>query len=395
MKKSEQISVLSQGTYGCILAVKDPVKNVMHENVLKIQRKEETSKNETEIGKKIMTIKNYEEYFAPVLKTENINLSKLDKDEINKCEFINNNEDANTQYESNEIKYVGEYSLKKYLLKIIADEPDFLRVFISDHIVLLEALDKLIEIGIVHYDLKENNIMIRTSDTRPIIIDFGLSIDTATSNESSFYRYYPNYAAWCIDIIILSFMANEKGSNWQELIITQDDITMLIDDYIKNNYAIINLLIPDEQTTYKTNLQNYFNAFVNKPWKDLYVELLKYRFTWDNYSLSVIYLFLFEQLSLKNYMEDFLALKKYRELLIKNLVSIPSERLLPVDIKTAILQLFKTINRKNHKNIKQKIKKEHGEQSVIQDVEKKMAMSVLVDKKHESIVYAPLPLTTQ
>ncbi|NBT41074.1 MAG: hypothetical protein EBT20_11515, partial [Alphaproteobacteria bacterium] len=35
-------------------------------------------------------------------------------------------------------------------------------------------------------------------------------------------------------------MANEKGSNWQELIITQDDITMLIDDYIKNNYAHLN-----------------------------------------------------------------------------------------------------------------------------------------------------------
>lgn len=387
MSKSDQISLISQGTYGCVFGKKDPKKNTMSENITKIQKKEETSENETQIGKKIMTIKNYDEYFAPVLKTENINIAQIDKQEIEKCDFIHNNTDANTKYESNEIKYVGEYSLKKYLSKLIVDTKDFLSIFISDHIVLLEALEKLIEIGIVHYDLKENNIMIRTADSRPIIIDFGLSIDTATSNDSSFYRYYPNYAPWCIDIVMLSFMVNEKGKDWQEVIITQADMTKIITDYFKNNYGVTDLLLPDEQTKWQMDLQTYFNAFVNKQWKDLYLELLKYRFTWDNYSLTVIYLFLFEQLDLKIYVDELPALKKYRELLIMSMTTIPSQRMLPTNMKTNIIQLFKSINRKNLKNIKHKLKTAYGQKDVIQNVEKKMAMSVLADKKHESIVY--------
>jgi len=387
MSKSEQISLISQGTYGCIFGKKDLKKNTMSETITKIQKKEETSENETQIGKKIMTIKHYEEYFAPVLKTDDINIAQLDKEEIEKCDFVHDNTDANTKYESNEIKYVGEYSLKKYLLKMIANTTDFLRIFISDHIVLLEALEKLIAIGIVHYDLKENNIMIRTEDSRPIVIDFGLSIDTATSNDSSFYRYYPNYAPWCIDIVMLSFMVNEKGKDWQEAIITQADMTQIITDYFKNNYGVTDLLLPDEQTKWKTEMQTYFNAFVNKPWKDLYVELLKYRFTWDNYSLTVVYLFLFEQLSLKSYVEELPALNKYRELLRKSMTTIPSERILPTSMKATIIQLFKSINRKNLKNMKQKLKTVYEEKDAIQNVEKNMALSILMDKKHESVVY--------
>lgn len=387
MNKSDQISLISQGTYGCVFGKKDPKKNIMAETITKIQKKEETSENETQIGKKIMMIKNYDEYFAPVLKTENINIAQIDKQEIDKCDFIHDNTDTNTKYESNEIKYVGEYSLKKYLLKLIVDTTDFLSIFISDHIILLEALEKLIAIGIVHYDLKENNIMIRTADSRPIIIDFGLSIDTTISNEKSFYRYYSNYAPWCIDIVVLSFMVNEKGKDWQEAIITQADITQLITDYFKANYGVTYLLLPDEQTKWWINLQKYFDAFVNKPWKDLYVELLKYRFTWDNYSLTVIYLFLFEELNLKIYTDEIPALKKYGELLRNSMMTIPSERILPTNMKNNIIQLFKSINRKNLKVIKHKLKTEYGQKDKIQVVEKKMAMSVLIDRKHESIVY--------
>jgi serine/threonine protein kinase len=389
MSKAEQIKIVSlgSGTYGCVTGKKDIVKNTIVENVTKIQKKEETSANETQIGKKIMAIRSYDEYFAPVLKTENINISQLNKEQIDNCEFIHNDKDGNTKYESNEIKYVGEFSLKKYLSKIITSSQEFLRILLSDHIVLLEAIEKLIDAGIVHYDLKENNVMMRTKDGRPIIIDFGLSIDTATSNEKSFYRYYPNYAPWCIDIVMLSFMVNEKGTDWQEQIITKEDITKVVNEYFKENYGVTDLLLPDEVMQWKSETQQYFNLFINRPWKDLYVELLKYRFTWDNYSLTVIYLFLFDQLSLNSYIEELPELKKYKELLKQSMMTIPSNRPLPTNMKTSINTLFKSINRKVLKNARQKIKVDYGQKEVIQDAEKKMAMSVLVDQKHEGVVY--------
>jgi serine/threonine protein kinase len=389
MSKSDKIKIVSlgSGTYGCVTGKKDLIKNSIVENVTKIQKKEETSANETQIGKKIMTIKNYEDYFAPVLKTEDITISQLNKEQIDTCEFIHNG-DENTKYESNEIKYVGEFSLKKHLSKIITNTQEFLRILLSDHIVLLEALEKLIDVGIVHYDLKENNIMMRTKDGRPIIIDFGLSVDTTTSNESSFYRYYPNYAPWCIDIVMLSFMVNEKGAGWQDQVISTEDILKVVGEYFKDNYGVTDLLLPDEKSKWQSDMMEYFNLFLNKQWKDLYVELLKYRFTWDTYSITVIYLFLFDQLGLNSYMEDLPELKKYKELLKQSMMTIPSNRTLPTNIKIAINVLFKNINRKTLKNARHQIKVAYGQKDVIQNAERKMAMSVLVDKKHESVVYA-------
>ena len=42
-----------------------------------------------------------------------------------------------------------------------------------------DSIQLLIKYRIVHYDLKENNILVETTQQLPYIIDFGLSIDIA------------------------------------------------------------------------------------------------------------------------------------------------------------------------------------------------------------------------
>ena len=79
IKKQDHIKIISQGAYGCIFENENKNKpKSKEEYIIKIQKKEETSENETLIGKKIMNIKNYKNYFAPILETENINISSLD-----------------------------------------------------------------------------------------------------------------------------------------------------------------------------------------------------------------------------------------------------------------------------------------------------------------------------
>ena len=80
IKKQDHIKIISQGAYGCVFKNVDENLKIQNqkqqqkkeEYIIKIQKKEETSENETLIGKKIMTIKNYKNYFAPILQTENI-----------------------------------------------------------------------------------------------------------------------------------------------------------------------------------------------------------------------------------------------------------------------------------------------------------------------------------
>jgi serine/threonine protein kinase len=386
IKKQDHIKIISQGAYGCVFKNENKNKpKSKEEYIIKIQQKEETSENETLIGKKIMTIKNYKNYFAPILQTENINISSLDDEEMDQCDIFHKNEDPTAKYESEKIKYIGKDTLLKYYLKILSNDK-FINVFIENHIILLEALEKLESAQIIHYDLKENNVMIQESDKRPIIIDFGLSIDSTKSMEKHFYSYYTEYAPWCIDIIFLSYMIKQVGKNWQTTIITANNINFILNDFFKNNPINKKILIQDERNIWKTKLVNYFNQFVNKPWKTLYDELIKYRFTWDNYSIIVMYLFMIYELELIQYSSS-TFLNDYINLLKANMITTPIERSTPTILKHKILKLFKSVQRIKIKDLKKILVDQYSRKDEIQKLEKNMAISIIDDKKNDQIVY--------
>ena len=394
ISKLELIKLISQGAYGCVFKNVDEnqkkIQNLKQhqkkeEYIIKIQKKEETSENETLIGKKIMNIKNYKNYFAPIIQTEDIKIDVLDNKELEKCDIIHDNKDPNTEYESEKIKYIGKDTLLKYYMKLLSNDK-FINVFIENHIILLEALEKLESAQIIHYDLKENNIMIQDTDKRPIIIDFGLSIDSTKPMENFFYSYYTEYAPWCIDIIFLSYMVKQVGKDWQTISIKSNNINLIINEFFENNPINVKLLIQDERNIWKTKLVNYFNQFVNKPWKTLYEELIKYRFTWDNYSIIVMYLFLFYELELKKYSSTEI-LNNYLELLKKNMMTTPNERTTPTILKKNILKLFKSINRNKLKNMKKILVEQYRTKEVTQKIEKNMAISIIEENKTENVIY--------
>lgn len=390
--KQDHIKLISQGAYGCVFKnIDENQKKIQNQHqkkeeyIIKIQKKEETSENETTISKIIMTIKNYKNYFAPIIESQDVNINVLDNEHLDQCDIIHDNQDPNAKYESEKIKYVGKDTLLKYYMKILSNDK-FVNIFVENNITLLEALEKLESAKIIHYDLKENNVMIQDSDKRPIIIDFGLSIDTTKPMENYFYSYYTKYAPWCIDIVFLSYMVNEVGKDWQTTIITANNIKNVINDFFENNPINTKLLIQDERNLWKTKTENYFNQFVNKPWKTLYDELIKYCFTWDNYSIIVMYLFLFYDLELKKQSTNEI-LNNYSELLKTNIMTIPSERTRPTIFKKKILKLFKSINRNKIKNMKKMLVDHYNIKDDRQKIEKNVAMSIIDENNNEKIVY--------
>ena len=71
---------------------------------------------------------------------------------------------------------------------------------------LLSSLEMLEKVGIVHFDIKNENIIYDKVKNLPIIIDFGLSFYTNSSKyggsekhfASVFYVYEPSYYLWPI-----------------------------------------------------------------------------------------------------------------------------------------------------------------------------------------------------
>ena len=203
--------------------------------------------------------------------------------------------------------------------------------------------------------------------------------------ESHFYRYYTKYGPWCIDIVFLSYMVKEIGADWQTKTITPNEITKVINEYYENNPVVLNLLSKDEQNKWKTNMLTYFNQYINKPWQLLYDELIKYCFTWDNYSINVMYLYIFDVLELITYTND-TFLNEYVELMKKTIMDIPSKRELPEQTKQSILRLFESINRNDLNNLENILKKHYSENETIQEVDKNTALSILENRNKEKII---------
>jgi hypothetical protein len=178
-------------------------------------------------------------------------------------------------------------------------------------------------------------------------------------------------------------MVNEIGGDWQTKTITQNEIKKIINDYFEKNPVVLKLFIKDEQNIWKSKTENYFNSYIDKPWKTLYDELIKYCFTWDNFSINVLYLFIFYDLELITYSTN-TFLNKYVELLKNNIIKTPNERQPPQKTKKTILKLFKSIYRKNLKNLKEILKDQYKNKDTI---EKNMALSILEDNNQEKVIY--------
>ena len=214
--ESNNPKLLAQGTFGCIY---HPGMTCDHEPldakyVTKIHSSEEKSaENEIAISKKIKTIPNYELYFSPVLENCEVNLAKVDKEEVEKCNFVKADIDKKKTmtYISTKIRFIDGSSLLDYV-----KQHSKYSIISFLYKTLCENVKKLAEKEIVHFDLRENNMIVSKKGI-PIIIDFGISIDFSNkkiknSLQNTFYAFTTKYKPWCIEIVLICFIANHKLS---------------------------------------------------------------------------------------------------------------------------------------------------------------------------------------
>lgn len=364
-----ETELINQGSYGCIFRPGFTCDGNITKNkkfITKVQKSKDASKKETNIGKMIKKIDKYEDHFAPVIKTCEISLAQIDSDKIKHCDFIE--EDTTNVYESNKLRYVGKNTLAKYMLSVMDTNPkQLIRVLLNTHQDLLLGFEKLFSAGIVHLDVKENNIMVEDTTGNPIIIDFGLSADITKLEKDDyhdvFFVYGPDYAPWCIDICMLSYMANElkneivppgmfgfigfdkdKQINWKEGMVTKEHITKVINDFIKKNNAMIELFTESQRTEYNAKLHDYFGPFVGKRWIELSEFLVKNVSSWDSYAISVVYLYLIKDFELNKLDIKVPNWKSYKTLLENMVLSSPDERKTSTDMIKSIKALFTTIS---------------------------------------------------
>jgi hypothetical protein len=347
-----KMKYLSQGSYGCIFYPGFTCKfnNQSEKFITKIEVRKKDVIKEFEIGEYITKeIPLFKFMFSPILSYCPIHLSKITNDSIKECDLINN--DKKILF-STRIKYVGEKSLETYLYSFLEknNTKTFIKQLFETHLYLTNSIEKLIHNKIVHYDIKENNIIYDDDQHLPIIIDFGLSfridlLQTDTSYEKAFYVFITECSWWCLETSIISFIVKkefnrsnkitfkkiEKSKSWMEYTININDILSIIDNYYlnNNNIQIISKHWNSEVETSKEKWKKYIKGIFkndknemipNKNAKEIVTILMQSWDTWDMFSISFMYFSL-----LQSVCED--CFKPYQDYLVKYILEIPLERM--------------------------------------------------------------------
>ena len=267
----------------------------------KIYKNDLFTNNEINIANYIYNIENYDVFFSPILKIHNINISKISKKKYIKYnKYIQYNKD---------IDYIVCDSLhidgENLLETIMRDNTRTnIRIMFETYISLLNSINILLTNSIIHFNLNTNNIICQYITQNPIIINFKYSInlESISSNinlsilKHYFYNYMPYYYTWPIEVHAICFILHNCDLH-ETSVLTDKDIITISNDYV-NSISIFNITGNIFNDTFKNNylnqcintLQEYIHTF-----NDIYIllsNLLLTYTTWDNYAISITYLYI-------------------------------------------------------------------------------------------------------
>jgi len=353
--EKDKIKYLSQGAYGCVFYPGFDCEGDLQSKkyITKLEVKKKSVINEFDIGEHIRNnIKNYNTMFAPILSYCPILVSKINKRSVTECDLIRKKDKI---LYSTKIRYVGQKTLEPYLYSLLEEKKDssfFNKQLFETHIYLTNSMEKLIQNKIVHFDMKENNILYDNKQHLPIIIDFGLSfrIDLLKSDiayRKAFFIFVSTCTWWCLEISIISFVvfktynrynssfSNKKmkiSSSWMKDTIDMNHLLDIVDDYYNNNYNIILIskywgkeveISKQKWKDYITNTlytKDNSGEYTKKTGEEIVKAFMQSWDTWDMFALSFIYLSFLHILCID-------CFKDYQDFLVDYILAVPNERI--------------------------------------------------------------------
>ena len=243
-KSKQGGKLLAEGGYGCVFIPGINCDGSIMSNkkyISKIQRFDDSAKNEIEIGRIVQNIGGFEDHFSPVLKFCNIDIAKVKDKEISKCTILKKK--ATKKFIVMKLRYVEGNDFMDYLINQ-KNSVQLVSNIILSYNHLLKSVSMLIEKQILHYDLKGTNILFDMEKETPILIDFGLSVQisnidfddnlqTLMNNlKNIFYVYAPEYSIWSLEIHYLSYILHKNKEP------TVMELTDIAEKYVMENKAL-------------------------------------------------------------------------------------------------------------------------------------------------------------
>ena len=337
--------LLAEGGYGCVfLPGMDCNGNLLttQKYVSKIQRFDNSARNEIEIGKLIKKISNYGDYFSPIIKYCSIDVASIKDEDAHKCTVLKKKKTQD--FVTMKILYIKGVDFIDYIMEHV-NSIQILGNLIDSYQYLLKAISLLINKKIIHYDLKGTNILLATTKQIPIIIDFGLSIQVSKINNNNlkdfFYVYAPEYYVWPLEVHYMSLIANKTKNPSKNM------LKELASEYVKNNKGLTKNYSSDFLKKFEKKCYTQLIYYNDLPYEERLEKLVNYWSTFDNYSLSIMYLKFLSYINIGGYSNNSFVIF-FSQLCLQNIDPNPENRLTIAET----IQTFKAfLHNKNINNI--------------------------------------------
>jgi len=285
---------LAEGGYGCVFHPEIDCKGNDTTNmkfVSKLQKRDFSADNEILIGE--MLINKYkdttgsplENNFAPVISSCPINVATIKSKDISECNVIRTSDDI-SNFILMKIRFIDMEDFDNYILKN-SNANLIVLTLIKGFNHLLKSIDMLIDSNIVQFDLKGPNIVFDIKKTLPIIIDYGLSLPMDKINTETMYNYFyiyaPEYYIWPLEVHYINLLLH----------VTPEPDNKTIEDLAKrytNSNAALEAFSQGFRDKYQRLCVETLKKYQTKPFKERIKDLIQGWKTWDNYSLSILYL---------------------------------------------------------------------------------------------------------
>lgn len=280
----DEIELISQGAYGCIFRPDIPCEKSLNPNkkyISKIQLNDVNITNEFSIGEQIQTIPLYYLYFSPILSKCIVSIQQLTQKQVEKCDILKDRNESETALISTKIKYVGNKDIEEYLLSFPQSNTKTHVMQSDSHThrqshshnpykskllyclyYVLQSAKILNEKGIIHFDIKEKNIMYDEYIQAPLLIDFGLSFipqRVTPDNISNIFYTKQVYPYWCIEVFILSYIVNRTTEE-----IIDDETSIVPSEFDLKNTNVSETKIDELLRTYQDEMEMFFEKYMNK-----------------------------------------------------------------------------------------------------------------------------------
>jgi hypothetical protein len=248
------------------------------------------SLNELKICNKIKEIPYYLNNFSIIEDYDYININMLNDRIIEKITLL----DDNKRYLIFKYKKDDFVSFHEFLFHI--KEPKML-IFhaIESFSYILQSLIKLNENNVCFFNLLPENISFNVNcGEKPILNNFQLSLYVSDLNEkyiTTIIKKTKDYGLKPLEVHVLFYLIENNIST-----ISYSFIEEITEVFIKN-LTILSLFSENYRENYKTSCIESLKKYINKPKDYIINDILDQYDKWDVYSLSVIYLHIFGNIS--------------------------------------------------------------------------------------------------